>query len=111
MIWPLFLVAFFAPFILYLVVVMGQHIIWEAQTFAKKSADGKHLTQAEFRALLNDAIDSGRVSEKEVRAYVGVSKPSLERWRQGLSAPHPAIRRYVIDYVHGRRTPLRECCR
>lgn len=67
-----------------------------------KSADGKHLTQAEFRALLCDAIDSGRVTMKEIQIYCEVPKYAIERWYKGLSAPAPFIRRFIIDYVHGR---------
>lgn len=94
-------IGFFWPYALF---VGARDVVQRAWRDSKESADGKILTRAEFQALLNDAIDSGRVSELEVRRYVGVSKPSLDRWRQGLNAPHPAIRRYVIDYVHGRRS-------
>lgn len=92
-------IGFFWPYALFVGLREELSKAWKESA---KSADGKHLTHSEFRALLCDGIDSGRVSVSEIAGYLQVAPNSVRAWAKGNTAPHPALRRHIIDYVHGR---------
>ena len=52
----------------------------------------------EFHRLVNRAINLLGLTEKDITAKFGISKPTLERWRNGANAPHPAMRKPIYSY-------------
>ncbi len=48
------------------------------------------MNDADFVALVLRAIDTA--GETATRSRLGVSRSSVDRWRRGLSLPHPAVR-------------------
>ena len=49
------------------------------------------MSDADFAALALRAIDRAD-GAAIVAAMLGVSRSSVDRWRRGLSLPHPAVR-------------------
>lgn len=41
-----------------------------------------------FLKALTQAFESG-VTERDIADELGISRPTVSRWRQGLSTPHP----------------------
>lgn len=51
----------------------------------------KEISEAEFRERLLTLID------KAVAVQLGVSYPTVQRWREGKTAPHPGMRALILD--------------
>lgn len=52
-----------------------------------------------FHALVRRAFWLAALSDADVSRQFGMSRPSIMRWRTGRSAPHPAMRRHVYEWM------------
>lgn len=57
---------------------------------------------ATFQALLAQGIESLQLVDKDIAHAFTVSRPTVTRWRNGESAPHPALRKPVFDWLERR---------
>lgn len=62
---------------------------------------------AEFSRLIEFANRLG-VTNKEIGFRFGISKPTVARWLDGTTAPHPIMRKHVLDWFAGRCDELAE---
>jgi hypothetical protein len=51
-----------------------------------------------FRRLLGNASGLCNLDPRLTRD-MGVGRPTLQRWLEGKSIPHPAVRQFVIDCI------------
>lgn len=52
-----------------------------------------------FTTLLNAAIEYCGLTDKELAETFGVSRPSIERWKDGRNAPYVTMRPPVYEYL------------
>lgn len=69
-----------------------------------KSADLK--SDEDFKTLLNKGMALLRLLDSDISKEFGVSRPTVNRWRNGANAPHPAMRRPLFRYLEKRTTSL-----
>lgn len=43
-----------------------------------------------------DFINKSQVPVERITRELGVSKPTVQRWKEGRALPHPAIRSWVV---------------
>ena len=55
------------------------------------------ITIARFSELFNLGYDALNLELRDVAALFGCSRPIVKRWKDGSSAPAPAMRKLVID--------------
>lgn len=55
-----------------------------------------------FHSLLLEGIRLLNLTNKEIAHRFDVSRPTIERWRTGINAPHPAMRKAVYDWLLSR---------
>jgi predicted transcriptional regulator len=51
-----------------------------------------------FFSIVVECMGQLNLSDSEVAKTFDVSQPTVTRWRNGLNAPHPALRRLVYHY-------------
>jgi len=56
---------------------------------------GHRLSDDEFHALLNKAIEVGIATAERLWSLFRISRPADKRWRS-ISAPHPFLRKSVM---------------
>lgn len=69
-----------------------------------KSADPKNDEQ--FKTLLNKGMSLLRLIDADISKEFGVSRPTVNRWRNGANAPHPAMRKPLFNYLMKRTSSL-----
>ena len=69
-----------------------------------KSADPKNDEQ--FKVLLIKGMDLLRLLDSDISREFGVSRPTVNRWRNGANAPHPAMRKPLFRYLEKRTSSL-----
>ena len=52
-----------------------------------------------FHAVVSQAVEVLDVSHQELAAAFHVSRPTVTRWVNKVSAPHPALRPMIYDWV------------
>lgn len=57
----------------------------------------------EVATLFMHEIQRTGVTDKELAREFSVSFPTAQRWRSGENAPHPAMRKYVFDWLKDRK--------
>ncbi|MDE2001590.1 MAG: winged helix-turn-helix domain-containing protein [Patescibacteria group bacterium] len=50
---------------------------------------------AGFQMIIRILLDEGFVSERELARMVDVSIPTVSRWRDGITRPHPLMRKHL----------------
>lgn len=51
-----------------------------------------------FREILHSSIELLSLTEKDVSRVFTVSRPTVQRWMEGKTAPHPLARIPIYDY-------------
>src|SRR5208282_1406066 len=75
----------------------------------------RSLHQAELRddAAFHSSLTRGFVllhlMDKDIARKFGVSRPSVTRWRNGVNAPHPVMRKPVYTFLDQRAQAILEC--
>lgn len=54
-----------------------------------------------FQKLIDKSLNLMNISEADFAERIGVSRPTINRWRSGRTAPHPALRNHVYNYLCG----------
>jgi hypothetical protein len=52
-----------------------------------------------FRRLARESIEGAKVDVHDFSEKVGVSRPTVTRWKNGDSVPHPALRRTIYPLL------------
>jgi len=65
----------------------------------------RHDDQA-FRRLFAAGMNLLQLLDIDVAREFGVSRPSVNRWRNGINAPHPAMRKPVYTWLEQRANAL-----
>lgn len=60
--------------------------------------------EAEFAERFNDLCRRACASDGWVTSQFGVSRPMVESWHAGRSAPHPTLQPMVLDWLEARAT-------
>jgi transcriptional regulator with XRE-family HTH domain len=47
-------------------------------------------------------VTEGVVSDQDIADGMGYSASTVSRWRQGVSAPHPALRSDILNFLRTR---------
>ena len=68
----------------------------EALSFADPKDD------AAFHKLLEQGVEVLHLVDKDIAREFGVSRPTVTRWRNGVNAPHPAMRKPVYTWLEQR---------
>jgi hypothetical protein len=61
---------------------------------------------AAFKTLVAGGMDLMRLLDSDLAHYFGVSRPTVNRWRTGANAPHPALRKHVFAWLRNRASAL-----
>jgi hypothetical protein len=69
-----------------------------------KSANLK--SDEQFKTLLNRGMELLRLIDADISKEFGVSRPTVNRWRNGANAPHPAMRKPLFNYLAKRASSL-----
>jgi len=64
-------------------------------TLAKKIENADPGDAVLFRELLNRAQEKLGMDDAECAVLFDVSRPSVSRWRAGVTMPHPNLQKYV----------------
>jgi len=57
------------------------------------------MTDSNFVAMINYALQFGEATPLELGDYLGVSGPTVKRWSDGQNLPYDALRLPVRDAV------------
>lgn len=49
--------------------------------------------------IISYAIDTIEVSEQEIADKFSVSLPTIQRWREGMSSPHPLAQKHIVNFI------------
>lgn len=55
--------------------------------------------EVEFRELLLQSMKSLKLLDKDIALEFDMSRPSVNRWKNGRTVPHPTIRKIVYRYL------------
>jgi len=61
---------------------------------------------AAFHLLLVRGMELLQLLDKDIAREFGASRPTVTRWRNGVNAPHPAMRRPVFEWLEKRAKVL-----
>jgi len=61
----------------------------------------------QFYRLLRTGVSILKLTEEDIAHQFGASRPTVKRWLAGTSAPHPAVRRPVYDWLLGQTAKAR----
>ena len=61
---------------------------------------------AGFQAVLNEAMNKMNVLEGDLAREFGVSLSTVNRWSNGRSMPHPAVRKPILESLAKRARNL-----
>ena len=53
----------------------------------------------DFREIISGVLSMGFVNERDLAHEFSVSRPMVERWKNGQNAPHPKIRVPIYKYL------------
>lgn len=52
-----------------------------------------------FAKIISAIIDGGVMDKKTLARRHGVSLPTVQRWKDGITCPHPSIRKAMFRYL------------
>ncbi len=55
------------------------------------------MTQQEFAALIQRAIDAGKITQ--IANEYEVAESTVKRWASGIANPHPRLKKMIADYI------------
>ena len=61
---------------------------------------------AAFKAVVARGMDLLQLLDSDLAHHLGVSRPTVNRWRSGANAPHPVMRKHVFDWLKNRALQL-----
>lgn len=56
-----------------------------------------HTDDATFKEMIERCFAHAKLVDKDLSDALGVSRPTVTRWRNGVCAPHTALRKTVYD--------------
>lgn len=71
---------------------------------ALKKADQKD--DAAFKTLVTNGMDLMQLNDSDLSHHFGVSRPTVNRWRNGANAPLPTLRKHVYLWLKHRASAL-----
>jgi len=74
---------------------MGSHLEDYVQSLS--SADPQD--DAAFLVLLRRAFETLRLTDTDLSREFGMSRPTVTRWRNGVTTPHPALRKPLYAWL------------
>lgn len=54
---------------------------------------------AQFRAVFAEAQGVLEMSDQEIADQLSVSRPTVNRWKNGKNLPHPAMRKHILNWI------------
>jgi transcriptional regulator with XRE-family HTH domain len=57
------------------------------------------MTKEEFAVLFRYLLQESKLTDNDVAKKVQCSRPTIDRWRKGTTAPHEIGRKSVIKYL------------
>lgn len=70
----------------------------ELRDLKKTLQTDQHSDDAVFSAAVAQSMALLALSDGEIAAEFDMSRPSVNRWRNGRAAPHPAVRKHVFKF-------------
>jgi transcriptional regulator with XRE-family HTH domain len=61
---------------------------------------------AAFNSAVARGMDVLQLLDSDLALHLGVSRPTVNRWRTGANAPHPAMRKHIFDWLKNRAVQL-----
>lgn len=58
-----------------------------------------HMSEDEFRQYLNKVVKTLDLELTTISHEFGISIPTVERWLDGRTGPHPTMRSLVVTYL------------
>jgi hypothetical protein len=52
-----------------------------------------------FRKSLLELMEKMSLNDEDVARLVGASRPSVERWKAGVTQPHPAMQEAILSLI------------
>lgn len=78
----------------------------QLEAFAR-DVDAADLSDREaFSRVLRKGMDLLELLDSDLSERFDASRPSVNRWRNGKTAPHPAVRQLVLRYLRDRTAAL-----
>jgi hypothetical protein len=74
----------------------------ELRDYVRSLREADARDEGAFHSLLTRGFDLLHLMDKDIAREFGVSRPSVTRWRNGVNAPHPAMRKPVYGYLDQR---------
>lgn len=72
----------------------------ESLRYFRESASGANVKDdAQFRAVLVDAQTVLEMSDQQIADQLSVSRPTVNRWKNGKNLPHPAMRKHILNWI------------
>jgi hypothetical protein len=69
-----------------------------------RQADQKD--DAAFQTVVARGMELMQLLDSDLSHQFGVSRPTVNRWRTGANAPHPALRKHVFAWLRHRAALL-----
>lgn len=54
---------------------------------------------SQFYIIFGRGIKLLKINDEEITKKFDMSKPSLSRWKNNITAPHPSIRKHVYEFL------------
>ena len=61
---------------------------------------------AAFHSVVARGMTVLRLLDSDLAFHLGVSRPTVNRWKSGANAPHPAMRKHVFAWLKNRAVQL-----
>ena len=63
---------------------------------------------AGFRYIINQALDMPLMDVRSMAETIGTSLPTVRRWKNGNSMPHPVMRPVIFKFIRMRAVEMRD---
>jgi hypothetical protein len=74
----------------------------ELRDYVRSLQEAEARDDSTFHSLLSRGFDLLRLIDKDIAHGFGVSRPTVTRWRNGVNAPHPAMRKPLYVWLEQR---------
>lgn len=78
----------------------------ELQAYIAVLQKTSQTDDAAFKSVVARGMDLLQLLDSDLAHHLGVSRPTVNRWRSGANAPHPAMRKHVFDWLRNRAVQL-----
>jgi hypothetical protein len=78
----------------------------DLQAYIDAVKKASQTDDAAFTSIVARGMTVLRLLDSDLALPLGVSRPTVNRWKNGANAPHPAMRKHVFAWLKNRAVQL-----